>query len=503
MFRRNDLIVFALSFGLFFNACQNHEQLPEDAEFIKLDKTSLALTIAADSLDVPWDLQYDKKSGSIIFSEIAGKIKKLDLQTRQIETLLHIPDVYHKRTLGLLGMALYQPKNEPTYLFVSYTSMLGDSIYSNLVRYEYNDKPINPKTLLRIPGSTGHNGSRIIISNDQKVLWATGDAASNTFAQDSTAMNGKILRLNIDGSIPDDNPIPHSYVYAWGFRNMQGLTQSPSGKVYTSEHGDAIEDEVNWIRPMHNYGWPQIEGMHDTDAEIKIASHSSRTEPIRSWTPVIAPAGLAYYGSKTIPEWTNTLLLTTLKDQSLRILKLSEDGTQITDEHILFSKYLGRLRSVLVVPNGDVYFSTSNRDWNPQPGFPRSKDDIIYRLHPTTTLSKTSILPTKPETKIAKSGKELYKAYCESCHKENGKGLPPSFPPLFRSAMVNGSEQTLIKTILNGLSGKEINGNKYEGAMPSFSFLKNEEIASIATYIRTHFSNQAASVNANSVQSNR
>lgn len=485
-----------------FSSCRHKEKLPVSAEFVQLDNTLLALTIEADHLDAPWDLQYDRHRDAIVFSEVAGKIKRLHLGTGQTDTLLRIPDVYHMRTLGLLGMAIYQPENSQNYLYISYTSMSNDSIYSNLVRYDYNDRPTNPKVLLKIPGNTGHNGSRILISNDKKVLWATGDAASDTYSQDSTALNGKILRLNLDGSIPSDNPIANSFVYAWGFRNMQGLTQSPNGKIYTSEHGDAIEDEINWIRPLHNYGWPQIEGMHDTDKEMAIASNSPRTEPIRSWTPVIAPAGLAYYGGKKIPEWNNSLLLTTLKSQSLRILQLSENGSTIIDEQILFQDYLGRLRSILVIPNGDVYFSTSNRDWNPQSGFPKSNDDIIFRLRPTKTASKLPITTVKPDAKALITGKDLYKAYCASCHKDNGKGVPSSFPPLSGSILVNGSEDELLRTILYGSSSEKVN-KKFSGTMPSFSFLGNEEIASIATYIRINFDNNATPVKNNSVQSNR
>lgn len=494
-------LVISVAFVL--SSCLNEDKLPESAEFVKLDNTLLALTIEADNLDVPWDLQYDRHRDAIVFSEIAGKIKRLNLETGQIDTLLRIPDVYHMRTLGLLGMAIYQPENSQNYLFLSYTSMSNDSIYSNLVRYDYDEQPTNPQVLLKIPGSTGHNGSRIIISNDQKVLWATGDAASETYAQDSTALNGKILRLNLDGSIPYDNPLANSFVYAWGFRNMQGLTQSPDGKIYTSEHGDAIEDEINWIRPLHNYGWPQIEGMHDTDKEIAIATNSPRTEPIRSWTPVVAPAGLAYYGSDKIPEWSSSLLLTTLKSQSIRILKLSDNGTEIVDEQILFPDYLGRIRSILAVPNGDVYFSTSNKDWNPQSGFPKNGDDIIFRLRPTKTAFKLPITPVEPKTKALKNGKELYQAYCASCHKDNGKGVPSSFPPLSGSAVVTGSEDGLLRTMLYGSTSEKPNGSQFNEAMPSFSFLSNEEIASIATYIRINFENNAGPISNDRVRSNR
>ncbi|SUJ25713.1 Soluble aldose sugar dehydrogenase yliI precursor [Sphingobacterium spiritivorum] len=502
MLRFNTFIIVAAS--VFMASC-GPKKLPENAEFVQLQQTVLSLTQEADSLNVPWDLQYDQTAHAIIFSEIAGKIKKLDLKTSKVENLITIPEVYHQRTLGLLGMALFQKKDFPSYLYLSYTSKSNDSIFSNLVRYDYSttSKLSNPKTLLKIPGNTGHNGSRIIVTHDQKIIWATGDAASDTYAQDSTSLNGKILRLNPDGSIPKDNPIPGSYVYAWGFRNMQGLTQSTAGNIYTSEHGDAIEDEINLIRPLHNYGWPQIEGMHDTETEKAIATKSPRTEPIRSWTPVIAPAGLAYYGNDAIPEWKNTLLLTTLKSQSLRILKLSDDGSRIIDEDILFADKLGRLRSVLVAPDGDIYFCSSNRDWNPQKGFPKPADDVIYKLSKTDVRPQKTIRPAKPVVQTTKSGQELYKAYCASCHKDDGSGVPSSFPPLKQSALVNGAPEPLIHILLKGLTNQKIGKVEYEGAMPAFSFLKDEEIASIATYIRSNFNNQASAISATQVKSTR
>lgn len=505
MIRRNYFIIFGFAAVTLFSFCQNIKENQFEAEFVKLDKTVLKLTVEASNLNVPWDLQYDKQNDVIVFSEIEGKIKLLDLKTRQVKILKEIDDVYHSRTLGLLGMALFQPENSQKFLFVTYTSKVSDSIYANLVRFNYDKvgELSSPKLLLKIPGSTGHNGSRIIISNDKKVFWATGDAASDTYSQDLNSMNGKILRLNLDGSIPKDNPIASSYVYALGFRNIQGLTQSTLGKIYSSEHGDAIEDEINWIQPLNNYGWPQIEGMHDTPSELEIALNSPRTEPIKSWTPVIAPAGLAYFNHASIEEWDNSLLLTALKGQALRILKLSDDGTEILDEHILFHNYLGRLRSVIVAPDGAIYFSTSNQDWNPQPGFPRNNDDYIYKLQPTKESPKSFIEPNKPESSTIVSGESLYKAYCASCHKEDGKGVPSTFPSLFQSAKVAGPENNLLKILLNGISSNEEVNRKYEGAMPAFSFLKDEEIASIASYIRRNFDNKAKPVKSYTVKFNR
>lgn len=474
---------------------------------VQIGNTFLSLTEEATDLHVPWDLQYDRINNAIIFSEIKGSIKRFDIYTKKITEIDSITDVFHQRTLGLLGMALYQPNNQQAYLYLSYTSKKDSSIYSNLYRYNYSEdgQLSAPKLLLQIPGNTGHNGSRIIISTDNKVYWATGDAAIDTYAQDSTSLNGKILRLNLDGSIPSDNPIPNSYVYAWGFRNMQGLTNDETGKIYTSEHGDAIEDEVNLILPLKNYGWPLVEGKSESKEQKSIADQIHFQAPLISWTPTIAPSGMAYFGSNTVPEWKNSLLVTTLKNQSLHILKLSEDGLKIDDEYILFGNQLGRLRSVIVLPNGDIYFCSSNRDWNPQKGFPKSHDDKIYRLRKTTEQKSKIIKPenTNKNKSITKSGQQLYEAYCSSCHKPDGKGILNTFPPLSKSNIVNGDDKVLLNIILHGLQQKNKKDLKYEGIMPSFNFLKDEEVISIANYVRQNFDNNARTISIKNIKSLR
>ncbi|WAC39446.1 PQQ-dependent sugar dehydrogenase [Pedobacter sp. SL55] len=402
--------LFIIYIMLAIFSCKRKEE--HTLNTVALANSKLALSLLADSLEVPWDLQYDKTNNYIIFSEIKGSIKKIDLSNNSVQLIKTIPNVFQQRTTGLLGMAIYQPREDEQYLFVSYTTKTDDKIYSNLYRYKYKNGSIeNPKLLLQIPGNTGHNGARIIIGNDGKIYWATGDAAIDANAQDVTRLNGKILRINIDGSIPKDNPMPNSYVYAWGFRNMQGLTLGANGLIYTSEHGDAVEDEVNLIQPLHNYGWPLIEGKNAPKKETDSMKAVSFTAPIQSWTPVIAPAGIAYYGNTKIPEWRNSLILTTLKSQSLRILKLSEDGQKVIEEYTLFKNLLGRLRSVLVLPNGDVYFCSSNRDWNPQKGFPKKDDDKIFRLSLTDKAAGTILQAVKTETAVATaevSGKILY-----------------------------------------------------------------------------------------------
>ncbi len=486
--------------------CKNKIDFPIIAN-IQLDKTILAVSVIADSLEVPWDMKFINNH-EILYTEIAGKISRLNVLTGEKKLLYTVNDVYQKRTLGLLGMAVSPNLKNNPFVFISYTIKNNkEEIFSRLVRLTIDgDTLLNPKTLHTIPGNTGHNGARIAFDKDGKLLWATGDAHSQTSAQDSSSLNGKILRMNIDGSVPEDNPISGSLVYAWGFRNMQGLTVSDSGTIYTSEHGDAIEDEINRIMPLRNYGWPQIEGLHDTPTELEIAEKLGRTEPIKSWTPVIAPAGLKFYNSKAIPEWRNSLLLATLKSQSLRVLRLSEDGKNINEEHIYLEKHFGRLRAVAVAPDGAIYLATSNRDWNPQPGFPKASDDRILKLYPVNKAISKPLNGTKTtHTKLnVTDGKSLYSSYCASCHKDSGLGVTDIFPPLAGSEYVTGEPNKLIKVVLNGLSGEvTVKGKKYDQQMPSFNFLKDEEIAKILTYIRSNFGNTASKISTMDISKQR
>lgn len=339
---------------------------------LTLDSTVLEISVVAENLETPWEIVWGPDDW-IWMTEQKGKVSRVNPQTGEKRNLLTIGDVWQLRTTGLLGMTVHPDQQNYPYVFLIYTTQRDDNHFTKLVRYTYEqDSLIAPKTLLEIPASTSHNGSRVILSEKETLFWATGDIQKDGYAQDSTSLNGKILRLTIDGEIPEDNPLPNSYVYAWGFRNMQGLVLSPDGKLYTSEHGGDIEDKVNLILPLHNYGW-------NNEKDI-LTDTSTLTPPLRLWTPIIAPAGMAYYSSDRIPEWENTLLLTTLKVESLRALKLNKDGTKIDSEKILLENIYGRLRDICISPAGDVYLSTSNRDWNPSEGFPKPTDDKILRI---------------------------------------------------------------------------------------------------------------------------
>lgn len=488
----NSKILFLLCFSfLGCNSSRKEELINPIEQNIQLDQSVLDISIVANGLNVPWEIAWGPDD-KIWMTEQHGEISKVDPATGEKKRILEIKEVWKERTTGLLGMAIHPNVKEHPYVFVDYTVKdEKQKIFSKLVRFTIqNDTLIQPKTLLVIPGSTGHNGSRLAISSKGKLVWATGDAQQFQNPQSEKSLNGKILRLNIDGTVPDDNPIKGSYLWAKGFRNMQGLTFSKKGFMYTSEHGDALEDEVNLIMRGGNYGWPNIEGVHDTDEEKNFAKKYRTIEPLLSWTPTIAPSGMAFYGHKNIPEWENSLILTSLKARSLRVLKLNDEGTKILSDVILLENEYGRLRSVCVSPRGDVYVSTSNRDWNPY-SKPTEADDRILKISKAAKISAEKVLKGKlasESNKIENIG-QLYSTYCGSCHKDDGSGVLGSFPALKKSTMVLGSKEDLIKVFLQG----KTTINKPE-QMPAFKFLNDDEAAAILTYIRKNWGNNAEQI---------
>jgi glucose/arabinose dehydrogenase/cytochrome c553 len=458
------------------------------------DSVRLGTKTVISNLSVAWEITWGPDNW-IWFTEQGGSLSKVNPETGERKVLLRIPEVYRYRSLGLLGMAVHPDPKKP-YVFLDYTYKNGTSILSRLIRYTYTaDTLINPVILLNdIPGATGHNGSRVVIAPDGKLMMSTGDAAKGANAQNTGSINGKILRINIDGTIPADNPFPGSPVWSLGHRNAQGLAFGKKGILFSSEHGDAVEDELNVIKRGANYGWPFVEGFCDTEKEQAFCKTTEVTVPVKSWTPVIAPAGIAYYGSSAISGWRNSLLLVTLKTQSLRVLKLNDTGNEVLSEKTYIDHEFGRLRGVCVSPAGDVYVSTSNRDWNPGEGYPKKEDDRIIKIFQAKAGS--AIVAQKKTVKpVLSAGAVVYNNYCASCHKNDGKGIAGVFPPLKATPQVLGDKNALIHIMLKGLSGPiTVKGQKYNQEMPAFNFLSNKEIALVTSYIRTQFGNKASTV---------
>src|SRR5699024_4995599 len=235
---------------LFFEACQTKQKSDKfDApveEIVQLNNTKIGLSTVASDIEVPWDIEWGQ-DGDIWFTIQKGLVKKVNPHTGEIKSLLNLK-VYTRTTPGLLGMDVYSHVDK-NFVFLIYTHKNKEAkITLRLERYTIaDDSLVDPLVLREIPGGKSHNGSRVAISPDGKVFWATGDIAVHGNAQSLSSPNGKVLRLNMDGSIPEDNPYPDKPVWALGFRAPEGLTFTPHGKLFLSTHGPASDDEVNLI----------------------------------------------------------------------------------------------------------------------------------------------------------------------------------------------------------------------------------------------------------------
>lgn len=320
-----------------------------------------SIRIVAAQLSHPWEITWGPDN-HIWMTERSGRISRIEPKSGAIQELLTISEVESRGEGGLLGMALHPSFAQQPYVYIVYNYDRNGNYREKVVRYTYaNNSLSSPQVLLDNINAAGiHNGSRLLISSDNKLWITTGDASNAQDAQNTRLPNGKVLRINLDGSIPADNPFPGSPVWSYGHRNQQGLVLV-NGTLYASEHGPNIEDEVNIIEKQRNYGWPAVNGPCDEGGESSFCTQNNVKTPIwSSGGSTVATSGMDYYNNERIPQWTNSLLLTTLKSQRLYQLQLSSDGQRVTGSRTWFNNAYGRLRDVCVSPAGRVYICTSN-----------------------------------------------------------------------------------------------------------------------------------------------
>jgi len=327
---------------------------------------NLQTRVLDSTLNFPWEILWGPDD-FIWFTEREGRVKRMNPETGQVIPVATISDVASTTNFnGLLGMALHPQfsSNPFVYLVYNYFDTEGDYT-EKIVQFTYNGTTlISPVTLVdgiigKIGGAFIHNGSRLIIGSDMKLYATTGDANLRfDLPQNPVSLNGKVLRVNLDGTIPSDNPYSNA-VWTIGHRNPQGLIFA-LGKLYSSEHGETTDDEINIIDGGRNYGWPFVEGLCDRPDEQTFYSSNNVREPIYIWTPTVAPGGIDFYDKSLIPQWQRSLLVTFLKDRRLRQMKLNEDGTAIESVHEFFVNEFGRLRDVAISPDEKVYLCTDN-----------------------------------------------------------------------------------------------------------------------------------------------
>ena len=361
----------------------------------EFEEYGVKVETVAEDLEIPWAISF-APDGRIFFTERVGSLRVIEDGKLNSEPVI-ILDV-GKGEGGLLGLALDPNFEENHYLYLYYTYSELLSTYNKVVRFTENDNKLSDEMVLidKIPGASWHDGGRIKFGPDEKLYITTGDAGNADSSQDLGSPSGKILRINSDGSIPEDNPFKDSPVYSLGHRNPQGLDWDNSGKLVSSEHGPSgdrggarAHDEVNVIESGKNYGWPKVIGGESDPQFIDPIIHTGD----ETW----APSGASFYKSENIPEWTNNYFIATLRGNHLRMLNLDLEKNEVISSDALFEKTFGRLRDASMGPDGNLYLLTSNQDGR---GSPAENDDRILRIVPLTKQAEkipgdSSISPLK------------------------------------------------------------------------------------------------------------
>jgi glucose/arabinose dehydrogenase len=351
-------VVAAAAATFIFAPSQTTLQIPEPGQ--RGNDTVPGVHVLAENLEIPWAIDV-AEDGRLFFTERAGRIRVIENGTLLQDPVSFI-NVAQNGEAGLLGLALHPNFTENHLLYVYHTYSNGSTVFNKVVMLTERDNKIveSQDIITGIPAADRNDGGRIKFGPDGMLYVATGDARQQDLAQNGASLAGKILRLNPDGTIPEDNPFEGSPVYSYGHRNVQGLAWHPvTGELYASEHGPEGNDEINLIRAGANYGWP-----------IEVCDADRFEAPVACFSPAIAPAGIAFASSDRL-GYQNDILLATLKAQHLRLIELDSD----IETNVLTG--FGRIRDVVEAPDGSLYLLTSNRDGR---AIPDQSDDKILRI---------------------------------------------------------------------------------------------------------------------------
>ena len=331
-------------------------------------------------LEVPWSIVW-APDGRMIFTERPGRVRVFQNGTLRAQPLFVVPDVDARGEAGLMSVALHPQFASNRWLYLSYVYS-GDGQRLRVVRYTETNSGLGDRKLIieGIPAAPAHAGCRLRFGPDGKLYITTGDATDRELAQKLDSLAGKTLRLNDDGTVPSDNPFVgqanvRPEIWTYGNRNGQGIDFQPGTNLcFETEHGPSGfdgpggGDEVNILEKGKNYGWPII---HHTQTRAGLES------PLLEYTPACAPASGMFYRGGAFPEFKGNFFFGCLR--GTRLIRVVLDGRRVISQENLLSGKYGRIRDVAEGPDGNLYFSTSNRDGR---GSPATDDDRIIRLTP-------------------------------------------------------------------------------------------------------------------------
>ncbi|MFV9474126.1 PQQ-dependent sugar dehydrogenase [Advenella sp. RU8] len=337
----------------------------------------ISVQVLENHLEYPWGMAFLANNQGILITERPGKLRLWTAKSGLSAPISGVPRVFNRGQGGLLDIALAPDFTTSRHVYLSFAEEGSTGRASTSVGYGRLSEDMktleNFQVIFRQEPrlSTGiHFGSRLVFDDKGYLFIALGENNQRPTAQDLDKLQGKIVRLFPDGSIPKDNPffnVPgvRPEIWSYGHRNQQGAALNPwTRQLWTHEHGPRGGDEINIPKPGKNYGWPIItHGINYSGTPIPEAAgtHAQGMEqPVYYWKVSPAISGMAFYDSNTFPEWKNSLFIGALVGQ--RLIRLVLDGNKITAEENLLEDRNERIRDVRVGPDGYVYVLTdSNR----------------------------------------------------------------------------------------------------------------------------------------------
>lgn len=338
------------------------------------DAPHLETTVIAEGFEFPWSLAF-LPDGGFLVTEREGRLQHLSADGKTRREITGLPGIFVAGQAGLFDIALAPDFAESGTVYFAFAAGSKEGSNTELARARLDlesSRLEDVEVIFRAtpkPKGTAHFGGRLLFTPDGHLLLTLGDRSDYRYeAQNLKNHLGTLIRLNPDGSIPADNPFldtagAQPEIYAYGLRNIQGITLHPDGKsVWLHEHGPRGGDELNVVKAGGNYGWPHVTyGREYSGATITRTRHMDGMEdPLVHWTPSIAPSGMAFYTGDKMPQWRGDLFVGALAGQHLR--RLDIEGGRVIKQEKLLTKLETRIRDVRNGPDGYLYLLTDAQD---------------------------------------------------------------------------------------------------------------------------------------------